>query len=651
MTGKLSLQELIHSIADERGLDLRGYKPSTLERRLRRRMFQVGIGEYTAYLEYVRSHTDEINQLLTTVLINVTEFFRDPQAWEAVRREVLPELLGDIKPGDTFRAWSAGCASGEEPFSLAMLIADYFGPHLPEYDIKIYANDVDEDALNLARRGEYPADRLRRVRPEWRERYFTGPTTMRINREVRRMVIFGRSNLVSDAPISHCRLVICRNVLIYFDTATQRQILARLHYALEPGGFLFLGKAESKLSESHIFRPVNSRWRIFQKADTTAKEPPAPAGTMQLMAAPDEESRIEQDLRKLRLQYQHLLETLKSGVIVLDANDIITAANDAVLAIWGVRGANLTGKRIQNTELVLSCPELSARLEAARSSMETVSFQCRLRLNHEERTLAVMIRPILTESDHERLATVIHTEDITSHERLQVTVEQLEATSEELQSANEELETTNEELQSTNEELETTNEELQSTNEELETTNEELQSLNEELENMNEELEARSRELNALTGRYAETLTHMPWPVMLVDRKKKIQLWNAAAQRLFGVGATSVVGVALEQLPIERDLRSAIVRRCRAVLEKGKTGSMRHQHSRSSSFPETFDIRFIPITREEANMDGVLVMFGPVRPPARLASAKQETLPAKAKGKSASSHNPGRSARKPKRKR
>lgn len=219
----------------------------------------------------------------------------------------------------------------------------------------------------------------------------------------------------------------------------------------------------------------------------------------------------------------------------------------------------------------------------------------------------MIIRPVMSEENGERTGTIIYTEDITSREKLQDTIEQLEATSEELQSANEELETTNEELQSTNEELETTNEELQSTNEELETTNEELQSLNEELENMNEQLETRTRELNSLTNRYAETLKRLPWPVMLVDREEKIQLWNAAAQRLFGVGITSVVGVEIDQLPMEVSLRNLLVRRCRAVLAKEKPATVKGQQFGST----VFDVQFTPISRDESIGDGVMVMFGP----------------------------------------
>ena len=604
---QLSLRQLIDELANNRNLDLRGYKTTTLERRIRTRMSEVSARTYSEYLDRVHQEPREIDALLNTILINVTEFFRDPQAWEALRTEVLPGMLRRLNPGDTLRAWCAGCASGEEPYSLAILVSDFLGDKLGDYDVKIYATDIDEEALTVARRGEYPADRLRRVRPEWRDRYFSGSARLRINREQRRLVIFGRSNLMLDAPISHCQLIICRNLLIYFDTATQKQILSRMHYALEPGGILFLGKAESKLSESHLFRPLNLRWRLFQRIENKEEAlslPPAHVAE----AEPPAMDKTTQQLRTLQLYHHYILDTLKSGIMELDGSDVIVTHNEAALHIWNLRPGRLEGKRLQNTEVAVRCPEMARRLEESRSRTDQVEFHCTVRTDSEEKVVHISIRAIIS-PEGERTGTLIHCDDVSLQEKLQTTIEQLEATGEELQSANEELETTNEEMQSTNEELETTNEELQSTNEELETTNEELQSLNEELENMNEELEQRTRELHEVTGRYAETLRRMPWPVMLVDRDEKIQLWNAAAQKLFGVSATSVVGISMDRLPLEQSLSRTLVRRSRAVLKRQKGAVMRNLGFRIGDARQVFDVHFTPIARDAA-MEGVLIMFG-----------------------------------------
>src|SRR5215475_14217067 len=315
MSKDIPLKDLLQELAEHRGFDFRGYKKTTLERRFRKRMFQLNIGSYAEYGEYIGKNADEANELLNTILINVTEFFRDPPAWEILRNEILPPLLKPLKSGASFRSWSAGCASGEEAYSIAIILSEFFGPRIAEFDVKIYATDIDDDALTTARRGEYSAEALRRVRPEWRNKYFHGKGMLRVNREIRRLVIFGKSNLGQDAPISHVDLLLCRNVLIYFDSDLQKQILARLHYALEPGGTLFLGKSESQLTNSTQFRRLNARWRIFQRIT------PATTTESKLDATPDaseedmvlsQNARLELD--SLRSQHRYMLETLRLGV-------------------------------------------------------------------------------------------------------------------------------------------------------------------------------------------------------------------------------------------------------------------------------------------------------------------------------------------------
>ena len=601
------MKELLQELAEQRGFDFRGYKKTTLERRFRRRMFQISIGNYADYGDYIRRHPDEVNELLNTILINVTEFFRDPPAWEILRHEILPSLLKSLKPGHSFRVWSAGCASGEEPFSVAILLAEYFGPRIQEYDVKIYATDIDDDALNTARRGEYPMDKLRRVRAEWREKYFYGRGLLRVNREIRKLVIFGRSNLAQDAPISHVNLLICRNLLIYFDTDLQKQILNRLHYALEPNGVLFLGKSESQLTNSPQFRRLNARWRIFQRI---------PNAHIDERAQPVEETgetldlslRTRVELDGMRQQQRYMLETLRIGVMVLDGEDSVILNNTAALALCGLPAVSLAGKRLHETDISIRIPELSAHVQSTRVNNESAKFQSRIKTATEEKLVELTIRPTLNERG-ERSGTLIYFDDQTVQEKLQVTVEELESTSEELQSANEELETTNEELQSTNEELETTNEELQSTNEELETTNEELQSLNEELETTNQELEERTKELDQVNSVYAQTLEKIRLPVMLVDQDRHIEFWNARALRLFGFKNKPPMEITIDQLPLSPELRAVLVRRHRAVLVKEEP-TIARGHALGGKLNLRADIHFSVIPREDHSKN-VLIMFEP----------------------------------------
>ncbi len=573
------------------------------------------LSDFSEYWAHIQSDPDEVPALLNAVLINVTDFFRDPQAWEYLRSDVLPRSFAELRPSHGFRAWSAGCSNGAEPYSLAISLAEQLGPRLTDFNIKIYATDMDEEALSAARLGTYGARALRRLSRGLREAYFTnlGNGQYRISREIRRLVIFGRSNLITQAPISHCNIVLCRNLLIYLDQDTQRQILRKFHYALNPLGILFLGKSESRLNESTLFRPLHPRWRIFQKLDTRTPRPKdePTMNTTENVSQPDGslETKAQQELRTLRLQQQYLLESLGPGVLILDANHVVSGGNENIQSVFGVPLSGLRGRRLQSTDLAQVCPAVLHQLNQGQG---TERFECRIVVNGEEKFLGITIRPILTE-DGARTGTLLYVEDQTPHKRLQRAVQQLEETSEELQSANEELETANEELQSTNEELETTNEELQSTNEELETTNEELQSVNEELENMNDELESRTGELNALAERYAQTLHRMPWPIMLVDKEERVQIWNSAAQEMLGFPGDSAVGIKLDQLPILPTALSSLLRRSRLAVVNQKRYILHAKSVSSTEHPQLYDIHFTPIMQGGNRPEGVLIMFGPAK--------------------------------------
>jgi two-component system CheB/CheR fusion protein len=345
------------------------------------------------------------------------------------------------------------------------------------------------------------------------------------------------------------------------------------------------------------------------------------------MQASEDQQKMQQELNRLRLHQKYLLETLKSSVLVVDAGAVITSGNEATHAVWGIAPTRLVGRSLKTSELGKLCPELIEKMglsgdpEPAVDRKQTLETQCKVFTGGEERVIAVVVRPI-TGDTGEWSGSLIYAEDMTYRKRLQQTVSQLERTSGELQSANEELETTNEELQSTNEELETTNEELQSTNEELETTNEELQSVNEELENMNEELESRTRELNLLSTRYAETLQRMPWPVLMVDHSELIQISNMAAQTLLGVHPSTIASLALDRLPLESSMLTAVLRCARKAVGTREPQVLREQAFRGSETngkesEQVFDVHFTPVLKPGGDVEGVLVMFGPLQPTQR----------------------------------
>jgi two-component system, chemotaxis family, CheB/CheR fusion protein len=262
-----NLAVLLQKIFEERGYDFRDYKKASISRRLEKRLFENGLTTYEDYMEFIDQHPEEYARLFDTLLINVTEFFRDPEAWEVLGNEVIPRILSNKQKGDSIRLWSASCSSGEEAYSIAMLLSDKLADAIGDYDIRIYATDIDESALQEARKGAYPVARMKNVSKERLEKYFTREDDIyKVKRSIRQMIAFGRQDLITDAPLSHLDLIICRNVLIYFKLDLQIRIIAKFNYALNKNGYVFFGKSESMLTGSRLFIAVNKKWRIFQKA-------------------------------------------------------------------------------------------------------------------------------------------------------------------------------------------------------------------------------------------------------------------------------------------------------------------------------------------------------------------------------------------------
>src|SRR5215217_3450119 len=263
-----AFEALLDFLKRSRGFDFTGYKRTSLERRFKRRMDAVGCRSYGDYLDYIEVHPEEYEDLFNTLLINVTEFFRDPEAWDHLRDDVLPALLAGKGPDEPIRIWSAGCASGQEAYTAAMVLAEHLGEDAYRERAKIYATDIDEQALNTARHAIYTHKQLAGVPEELRERYFErADQRMAFRKDLRRTVIFGRNNLVSDAPISRLDLLICRNTLMYFTAETQGRVLRNFHFALRDDGVLMLGKSEMMISHRDVFEPVDINRRIFRKRD------------------------------------------------------------------------------------------------------------------------------------------------------------------------------------------------------------------------------------------------------------------------------------------------------------------------------------------------------------------------------------------------
>jgi len=559
-------EALLEFIRDDRGFDFTGYKRSTLGRRVRKRMQEVGIDGFAAYREQLRRNPDEFTALFNTILINVTGFFRDPDAWEVLARDFLPALLERKDPGEPVRVWSAACASGEETYTVAMLLCEALGTEGFHERVKIYATDVDEEALAQARVAHYAARGLEAVPEPLRARYFeaTAGGQWAFRADLRRQIIFGRHDLVRDAPMSHLDLLVSRNSLMYFNAETQARILNRFHFALNDHGVLFLGKAEMMRAHGDLFTPADLKARIFTRGARASMR-----DRLLMMAQPPRPDGRERQARAVQLR-DAALDAQGAAQLVVGPDGTLALANAPARALFGLSRAD-EGRPLQDLTVSYRPVDLRSPIDQARrDERPVVIHQVEYPFsNGEFHTFDVQVVPLL---DHRRvtLGVSVSFVDLTPFRRLQAelqeTNQELETAFEELQSTNEELETTNEELQSTIEELETTNEELQSTNEELETMNEELQSTNEELETINDELQRRTTELNHVNAYMTSILTSLSAGVVVLDRGLDIRVWSRKAEELWGLRADEVADRAFQNLdiglPVER-LKPAI----RACLE------------------------------------------------------------------------------------
>ncbi len=535
------LENLLEFIKTNRGFDFSGYKRTSLTRRLTKRMQTVGINTFSEYSEYLDTHPEEYVPLFNSILINVTGFFRDPKAWEYIDRDVLPRIIESKRTADPIRVWSAGCASGEETYSIAILLVEHLGVERFKEQAKIYSTDLDDEALAIARQGIYSESETEGAPQEYIDKYFERSSgRFTFNKELRRSIIFGRHDLIQDAPISRIDLLIFRNVLMYFNHETQTRILARLNYALSDNGFLFLGKAEMLLTYGNLFTPVSMKNRVFRKsANVNMRD------RLLVMAQTGSEEVNSQIVDEARLR-EAAFETATVAQIVIDTAGILTLANEKARGLFHLDAHNL-GRPFQDLELSYRPVELRSAIDQvyARNG-QVVLREIEMPVNSSDTCfLDIMLIP-LKNGNSATVGISISFQDVSDHKRLENQLEdsnqELETAMEELQSTNEELETTNEELQSTIEELETTNEELQSTNEELETMNEELQSTNEELETMNDEMSQRSEELNQVNSFLESILTGLRGGVVVLDPDLNVKVWNTRSEDLWGLRAGEVEG-------------------------------------------------------------------------------------------------------------
>jgi two-component system, chemotaxis family, CheB/CheR fusion protein len=601
------LEVLLDYLRRSRGFDFTGYKRTSLTRRIDKRIQEVRADGYLSYLDHLEVDPEEFAQLFNTILLNVTSFFRDPPAWEYLSAEVLPRLIAEKPDGEPIRIWSAGCASGEEAYTLAMAVAEALGPESVRQRVKIYATDVDEEALSQARQARYTAKQVEGVPPELLERYFERNGDGYVfSKELRRSVIFGRHDLIQDAPISRIDLLVCRNTLMYLNSETQSHVLARFSFALREGGYLMLGKAEMLLAHSDLFTSVDLKRRVFRKV------PGATLGERLMVLTEGGERPAGNQLAREERIRGAALEASPEAQIVVDAGGYLMLANQRARTIFKLDADDLA-RPFQDLELSYRPLELRSKIqrvyaERRSSQIDEVEWPTP---SGEVAHLQVQVVPLIDEHQS-LLGASINFTDVTRSRRYKEELEHanqgLEDAYAELQSTNEELETTNEELQSTVEELETTNEELQSTNEELETMNEEMQATNEELQTINDELGQRTTELNQLNAFLESIWAGLEGAVAVLDADLRVLVWNHGSEDLWGVRQDEVQGQHFLSLDIGLPVDQVRPALRAAMSGDNGTRSAVIQATNRRGRTVTCRVSFTPLLDSDKTLRGVIMV-------------------------------------------
>ncbi|HEX8230622.1 MAG TPA: CheR family methyltransferase [Chloroflexia bacterium] len=594
------VEHILSLVKKQASIDFRQYKPSTILRRISRRMVVTRTATLNDYTEYLEAHPEEVIELSKAFLIKVTEFFRDPEAFEFLKTSVLPDMIEEGRArGNVLRLWSAGCATGEEPYSLALLLADLLDLELPDWNIKIFATDVDEDAINFARRGLYPENLLTNLPDDYRKRFFSRlGDGYQVTKALRQLVIFGQQDLSRGVPFPRVDLVSCRNLLIYFKPELQQHVLDMFTFSLQQtGGYLFLGHAETVRPSQSYYQQVNKHWKVYRcirsKLPVIPKPvahspgtggPPAPTerstGLAQRSPGPAEHSGHDPEVLNLRRFNELVLRQLPMGVVVIDRSYRIISINTAARRLLAIRESGIEHDFLHSVR-GLPYAKVRAAIDTAfrdRSAVLVQELELDQSVGGSGHYVTLTVMPVDTEHNAPEME-VICVQDVTetvetrrnleavqteqkellseiqaTNRRLGDMNKDLQDANEELQAANEELMLAQEELQSTNEELEATNEELQASNEELETSNEELQATNEELETTNEELNARTNEMQELgrvlateRKRLLEILELAPFYVLILrGADLKIEAFNPSYERLFR--GREVIGMPLRDV-------------------------------------------------------------------------------------------------------
>lgn len=540
------------------GVDFRHYKPPTIRRRLLRRMALHRIESIDTYIKLLESNPVELRGLFHDLLIHVTRFFREPESFEALARDVFPKLFENRNPDQPLRVWACGCATGEEAYSLAIALVEFMQRQQVDVRVQIFATDVSDPAIEHARAGTYPSSIAADVGAERLRRFFTkSDGHYRVSKLIRDMCVFARQDLTKDPPFSRLDLVMCRNVLIYMDSALQRKLINLFHYALNAHGYLVLGQAETVGAQANLFSLVDKKHRIHRKKMSPVVLPS--------MGLPTEYPAAVGPRKRANMPANALDKGLQSEVsrIILDRYAPAGVVVDAEMQIVQFRGhtgpylepapgeASLNLLKMVREGLLYGLRTALQSVKKSKASVRKEGLQ--VRAGHGWRPVTIEVTPLLTMGRPHYLVlfedmSLRHPEVVTepaakrkrgARERKDGSVvllqRELAASREYLQSIIQELEAANEELQSANEEILSSNEELQSTNEELDTAKEELQSTNEELNTVNEELHGRNEEMSRINSDLMNLVGSVQIAIVIVSSDLRIRRFTPMAEKVLNL--------------------------------------------------------------------------------------------------------------------
>jgi two-component system CheB/CheR fusion protein len=610
------------------GQNFTGYKQAMLVRRIERRMGLLNIGKLADYAKRLRRDAAEVTALRKDLLIGVTEFFRDRQAWQALDKQVLRPLIAGKDNGEPIRAWVAGAGTGEEAYTLAILILARLKAMRKRRSVQIFGTDANEDSLNYARAGRYPSGIRSQISPEFLKRYFQeikDDHHYQVSSELRESVIFGQHDLLADPPFSRLDLVTCRNLLIYIEPATQDRILLLCHFALRPRGYLFLGSAETVGTHEKLFKLVERKWRIYQRIGTTPRDQidwrvgtAKSRGSTFLPEPLSETGRVALHANLTRgALFEHFAPP---AVLVNERAEILYLSGSAERFLSPARPSAKTAllprlpkslrtqlpkaiRRVQLTQRPASIDGMS-KDKAGRATLEVLP----IRSTPGESGAA---RYLIAFRQNDSKTSVAQSR--AAHTQLQ---QELRATREDLQSAVGQLKTSNEELRASHEETTSVNEELQSMNEELESSKEELQSVNEELNTVNTQLQAKVGELEVANADLRNLLASNEVATICLDRSFRIKWFTPAAHRIFNL-LRSDIGRPISDLSLAA-VDSTLVENARSVLQTSAPRSQELEHKGIQLR------RIVPYRAEGTQIAGVVITFTDITEAKRSALAQLE---------------------------